>query len=42
MLESGVLRGGLVGLPVPFMVMWAPSWAWIVVAQEHILQQGQA
>jgi MFS family permease len=24
--------GWLVGLPVPFMVMWAPTWSWIVAA----------
>jgi MFS family permease len=24
--------GWLFGLPVPFMVMWAPSWQWVVVA----------
>ncbi|HYT89558.1 MAG TPA: MFS transporter [Gemmataceae bacterium] len=24
--------GWLVGLPVPFMIMWAPSWAWIIAA----------
>ena len=22
----------IVGLPVPFMLMWAPSWGWITVA----------
>jgi MFS family permease len=27
-----LLAGWLVGLPVPFMVMWAPSWSWIVLA----------
>jgi MFS family permease len=24
--------GWIIGLPVPFMVMWAPSWSWIVAA----------
>ena len=24
--------GWLVGLPVPFMIMWAPAWAWVVAA----------
>jgi MFS family permease len=24
--------GWMVGLPVPFLVMWAPAWSWIVVA----------
>lgn len=27
-----LLAGWLVGLPVPFLVMWAPSWSWIVFA----------
>jgi MFS family permease len=27
-----LVAGWLVGVPVPFLVMWAPSWAWIVVA----------
>ena len=24
--------GWLVGLPVPFMIIWAPSWGWVIVA----------
>ncbi len=24
--------GWLAGIPVPFMLMWAPSWAWVVAA----------
>jgi MFS family permease len=27
-----LVAGWLVGLPVPFLVMWAPSWSWIVAA----------
>lgn len=31
--RRGVLVGGwLVALPVPFLLMWAPSWSWILVA----------
>lgn len=27
-----LVAGWLVGLPMPFLVMWAPSWSWIVFA----------
>jgi len=27
-----LVAGWLLALPVPFLVMWAPSWSWIVVA----------
>jgi len=27
-----LVAGWIVGLPVPFMIMWAPSWAWVVAA----------
>ena len=27
-----LVAGWIVGLPVPFMIMWAPSWGWIVAA----------
>ncbi len=27
-----LVAGWLVGLPVPLLVIWAPSWAWVVVA----------
>lgn len=31
--RKGVLVAGwLAGLPVPLLILWAPSWAWIVVA----------
>ena len=27
-----LVAGWLIGLPVPLLVIWAPSWAWVVVA----------
>jgi MFS family permease len=31
--RKGLLVGGwIVGLPVPFLLMWAPSWGWVTVA----------
>lgn len=27
-----LVAGWLAGLPVPFMIMWAPAWAWVVAA----------
>ncbi len=27
-----LVLGWLVGLPVPFMIIWAPSWTWIIAA----------
>jgi MFS family permease len=27
-----LVTGWLIGLPVPLLVIWAPSWAWVVVA----------
>ena len=27
-----LIIGWLVGVPVPFMIMWAPSWSWVVAA----------
>lgn len=31
--RKGLLVGGwIVGLPIPFMIMWAPSWGWITAA----------
>ncbi|MEJ2203859.1 MAG: MFS transporter [Gemmatimonadota bacterium] len=27
-----LIWGWVVGLPVPFLVIWAPSWSWVVVA----------
>jgi MFS family permease len=38
-----LVLGWLVGLPVPFMIMWAPSWAWIVAANALLgINQGFA
>jgi MFS family permease len=38
-----LLAGWLVGLPVPFMIMWAPSWTWIVLANVLLgINQGLA
>ena len=30
--KSMLVVGWLIGLPVPFMIAWGPSWAWIVAA----------
>ena len=27
-----LVLGWLFGLPVPFMIMWAPSWSWVIAA----------
>ncbi len=27
-----LILGWLVGVPVPFLIIWAPTWSWIVVA----------
>ena len=38
-----LVAGWLVGIPVPFLVMWAPSWSWIVFANVLLgLNQGLA
>ena len=38
-----LVAGWLVGLPVPFLVIWAPSWSWIVFANVLLgLSQGLA
>ena len=38
-----LLAGWLFGLPVPFLVIWAPSWSWIVFANVLLgLNQGLA
>src|SRR6266516_1055722 len=38
-----LVLGWLVGLPVPFMIMWAPSWGWIVAANALLgINQGFA
>ena len=38
-----LVLGWLVGIPVPFMIMWAPSWDWIVAANVLLgINQGLA
>ena len=38
-----LVLGWLVGLPVPFMIMWAPSWGWIIAANALLgINQGLA
>lgn len=31
-----LVAGWLAPLPVPLLLMWAPSWTWIVVASEFL------
>lgn len=38
-----LIAGWLVGLPVPFMIMWGPSWSWIIAANALLgINQGFA
>lgn len=38
-----LILGWLVGLPVPFMIMWAPNWGWIIAANALLgVNQGLA
>jgi MFS family permease len=38
-----LVLGWLVGLPVPFMIMWAPSWTWVIAANALLgVNQGLA
>ena len=38
-----LVLGWLFGLPVPFMIMWAPSWSWIIAANALLgVSQGLA
>ena len=38
-----LVLGWIVGLPVPFMIIWAPSWSWIVFANVLLgINQGLA
>lgn len=38
-----LVLGWLVGLPVPFMIVWAPSWGWIIAANALLgINQGFA
>ncbi len=41
--KSVLVLGWLVGLPVPFMIMWAPSWDWVIAANALLgINQGFA
>jgi len=38
-----LILGWLVGLPVPFMIIWAPSWTWVIAANALLgINQGLA
>ena len=38
-----LILGWLVGLPVPFMIMWGPSWGWVIAANAFLgINQGFA
>ena len=38
-----LVLGWLFGLPVPFMIMWAPSWEWVIAANALLgINQGFA
>ena len=38
-----LILGWLVGLPVPFMIMWGPSWGWVIAANALLgINQGFA
>src|SRR5579859_6501915 len=38
-----LILGWLVGLPVPFMIAWAPSWGWVIAANALLgINQGFA
>jgi MFS family permease len=38
-----LILGWLIGLPVPFMIMWAPSWTWVIAANALLgINQGFA
>ncbi|MCK1712016.1 MULTISPECIES: MFS transporter [unclassified Bradyrhizobium] len=38
-----LVLGWLIGLPVPFMIMWAPSWGWVIAANALLgINQGLA
>ena len=38
-----LILGWLVGLPVPFMIMWAPNWGWVIAANALLgINQGLA
>jgi MFS family permease len=38
-----LILGWLIGLPVPFMIIWAPSWEWVIAANALLgINQGLA
>ncbi|HZU89720.1 MAG TPA: MFS transporter [Stellaceae bacterium] len=38
-----LVLGWAIGLPVPFMIMWAPSWGWVIAANALLgVNQGLA
>lgn len=38
-----LILGWLIGLPVPFMIIWAPSWGWVIAANALLgINQGLA
>src|SRR5262245_1672464 len=38
-----LVAGWLIAIPVPFMLMWAPSWTWILMANALLgISQGLA
>ena len=38
-----LIAGWLFGLPVPFMIAWAPNWGWVVAANALLgINQGLA
>ena len=41
--KSVLILGWMFGLPVPFMIMWAPSWNWVIAANALLgINQGFA
>jgi MFS family permease len=41
--KAVLIAGWLAGIPVPFLVMWAPSWSWIIFANVLLgINQGLA
>ncbi len=41
--KAMLILGWLVGLPVPFMIAWAPSWGWVIAANALLgINQGFA
>ncbi len=40
--KRALILGWACGLPVPFLIIWAPSWSWIVAANAPRVNQGLA